>query len=446
MESQSSYFSSLNATEWATKIQENLLLITPGDESSTPVSFLPIDEIVMEAPRRHSADPHRKALAKDIAQILFPSDEESLSSLIKYEKAIVQLRKAVIQQRKRAIEEATERKLHWSDKIRRQGPWDPSKDPVSLAGAPSLPMPVKIAEHDTLEPFFDHLRNGGTQVRDSTARGIAEAVEIHEPGYQTKALEFEKGVVYEDHRMDLCKMVLGPPNIGDLLESLKTNTFITHFLLGNNIIGPHGARVIADFMKEFPNRMDTWYLAGNCIDAPSFKLLVDQWTQSSSVTNIWLKRNPLGPSSAKVVFRLITGTRHLRTLDLDQTELGDAGIAELFQMLADYESEKPLALRHIYMNAVGISVKACESIAKYLVSSQCGLDSLYISNNPVGSAGIVALSKGLKENKSLTRLSLSSVGMGDEGAIALCAGLKNHPELAMLDIGQNYATQDLGMR
>jgi Ran GTPase-activating protein (RanGAP) involved in mRNA processing and transport len=145
--------------------------------------------------------------------------------------------------------------------------------------------------------------------------------------------------------MDLCKMVLGPKTIGDLMESLKTNTFITHFLLGNNIIGPHGAKCIADFLKQIPNRMDTWYLAGNCIDMASFQILVDEWVKSTSVTNIWLKRNPLMPAAADDLFRLITQTANLRTLDLDQTELGDAGVTELFTKLAQHVPEKPLALR-----------------------------------------------------------------------------------------------------
>lgn len=49
--------------------------------------------------------------------------------------------------------------------------------------------------------------------------------------------------------MDLCKVVVGPPHIGALMDSLKSNTFVKHFLLGNNIIGPTGAKHIAHFVK-----------------------------------------------------------------------------------------------------------------------------------------------------------------------------------------------------
>lgn len=56
------------------------------------------------------------------------------------------------------------------------------------------------------------------------------------------------------------------------------------FDLGNNIIGPYGASCIAEFLKEFPNRMDTWYLAGNYINGLGFHSLVDQLVRSTIVT------------------------------------------------------------------------------------------------------------------------------------------------------------------
>ena len=440
-----------DASQWAEKIRSQLRLAAPHDEIDNDdylPAFINIDEIILDAPRRRSANPEAATLAKDIAQLLYPTPEPSLSSLIKYEKDVVRLRHLVIQQRKRAIEDATERNssMNWDKRILKQGPWDPISDPVSLDGAPSLPMPVKIAQPESLAPFFAHISLNGTEKKSSSVHATKEGVEIEEPYYNVKSLEFEKGVLYSDRRMDLCKMVLGPTNIGDLIESLRTNTFITHFLLGNNIIGPHGAQRIAEFVREFPNRMDTWYLAGNCIDTAGFKALVDEWVKSATVTNIWLKRNPLMPAAAEDLFRLITQTANLRTLDLDQTELGDAGVAELFNMLSQHVPEKPLALRHLYLNAVGIGHKGATAIATYLASPHCTLDALYATNNPLGNDGVSALAAGLKKNKSLTRLTLASTGLGDDGAIVLCKALENHPTMAVLELSQHFSTPDLGTR
>ncbi|KAF2451628.1 RNI-like protein [Karstenula rhodostoma CBS 690.94] len=390
-------------------------------------------------------------MAQSIARLLHPYYDTPVGSLIQYETHLMKLRNLVVEQRKYMISEATkENELSdWSKRVMKQGAWDPVTDPWPLDGASALPMPVQIAQKESLIPFFEHLACNGTEMKFSTACAAADANEIEEPYYNVKCLEFDRGVLYSDRRLDLCKMVVGPKYIANLMESLKTNKFVEHFLLGNNIIGPGGARCISNFLKEVPDRISTWYLAGNCIDSISFGLLVDQWVRSPVVTNIWLKRNPLMPESADDVFRLITQTPNLRTLDLDQTQLGDAGIATLFEKVANYTSntpKDPLPLRHIYLNAVGIGIKGAKSIAKWLASDDCQLDAIYAGNNPLGNDGVIALAKGLKKNKSLTRMTLTSVGMSDDGVIALCAALSKHPSIKTLDFGQNFATPDLGSR
>uniref|UniRef100_A0A8H7TRR0 Uncharacterized protein n=1 Tax=Bionectria ochroleuca TaxID=29856 RepID=A0A8H7TRR0_BIOOC len=272
----------------------------------------------------------------------------------------------------------------WSSRITGQGPWDPVKKPISLDGCPAIPMPVQVAHEDELAPFFEHLQNGGTDNLD----GIEDAVELDdgrgEPHYGVHGAEFRKGVVYEDGRMDLCKMVVGPDHIWKLMESLRYNKFVRHFLLGNNIIGPSGAAAIAKFIHELPGQIETWYIAGNCINGASFTPLVDALVTSPAVRQVWLKRNPLGPGAAHDLFRLITQTENLNTLDLDQTELGDAGVAELFTELAAYKGPDgfKLPLRNMYMNGCGISTKASQAIASFLSSPHCGLESLYMSCNP----------------------------------------------------------------
>lgn len=70
------------------------------------------------------------------------------------------LRKAILAQ-EMAKEEARLQKryphLPWKVRIKAQGPWDEVNDPWSLAGAPSLPMPVEISDEESLAPFFAHI-------------------------------------------------------------------------------------------------------------------------------------------------------------------------------------------------------------------------------------------------------------------------------------------------
>lgn len=429
---------------WVTLLRKNLSAAQDAvailDGSPNGNNFR-IDEEVMNAPRRRSA---RSELAHEIAAQLYPSLTGPLDAIITYEKEIVTLRSMVMDQRRSDIAKATERNAsaNWIKRIAKQGPWDEAADPLSLDGAPSLPMPVEQSDPESLAPFFAHLARNGTHERSSQNFEDAGHGGV-EPYYNTELIEFEKGVLYADGRVDLCKMVTGPRNIGNLMDSLKPNTFSKHFLLGNNIIGPIGATAIASFINEYPHRFETWYLAGNCIDAAGFHLLVDAMVTSPAITNVWLKRNPLGPTAANDVFCLVTQSPNLRTLDLDQTELGDEGVAELFSLLAVHT--KTIALRNVYLNACGIGTKACAQIGRFLASLHCKLESLYMSSNPIGQA-VAGLTRGLAHNSSLERLSLQSCGLKDDGVIFLAKSLKHHASLRVLDIGQGYATEDLGMR
>ncbi|GJJ72392.1 hypothetical protein EMPS_04749 [Entomortierella parvispora] len=424
-----------------------------------PLTEFRIPDELHDLPRRRST---RHELASAIAALLYPVHEGSLTAIIRYDAERVRLRAWVALQKKYDVLLAAQSKGHaitgdintdrpyvplWVTRIRAQGPWDPEKKPVSTSGVQAIPMPVQIAEEDELTPFFSHLESNGSHVLDEES---TEGVELDggkgEPHYGTKGAEFRKGVVYEDGRMDLCKMVVGPDHIWKLMESLRSNEFVRHFLLGNNIIGPSGAQAIAWFIRQQPDRMDTWYLAGNCIDGDSFQILVDAMVESPTITNVWMKRNPLGPEAAKDVFRLITETEKLRTLDLDQTELGDKGVTDLFNRMAEYigPEDSKLPLRNLYLNGSGISFNGAAAIGKFLASSHCDLSSIYLSTNPLGDVGVKSLAQELPYVPNLTRLFLQSVGVSTQGAVALFKSLTGHTSIRALDVGQSYIAHDLG--
>ncbi|KAM0284139.1 hypothetical protein ACHAQH_002128 [Verticillium albo-atrum] len=430
---------------------------TPDEILELPIMRVRIDDTLHGLPRRKS---NRAVQAAAIADLLFPCHTGSLSPIIRYDADRVKLHAWAALQRRYDTIVATVRNGRtrhnltggagpgvrapaWASRILAQGPWDKDYFPISLHGPQALPMPVQIAEADDLAPFFSHLEQGGTHELGASTTGHSLHDGDGEPYYHVQGVEFEKGVVYEDGRMDLCKQVVGPDHIGNLMDSLRPNQHVRHFLLGNNIIGPLGAQHIASFIEALPSRIDTWYLAGNCIDGPSFKILVDAMVKSDAVTNIWLKRNPLGRTAADDVYRLITETENLRTLDLDQTELGDAGFAELFGRLATYTG-RVLPLEHLYMNGTGFSEAAAKALALFLASPNCRLTSIYLSSNPIGDDGAAALASAFKAAPRISRLFLQSTGLTTRGAQIICESLVSHPSIRCLDLGQAYATYDLG--
>lgn len=433
---------------------------TADEMLALPLDRHRVPDELHDLPRRKSA---RHQLAVAIASLMYPVHEGSLAAVIRYEADRVRLRAWAALQRKFDMLQTTRRNGNtafgmsggaapgvqapvWAARITGQGPWDKEKHPISLDGVPAIPMPVHVSEAADLAPFLGHLERGGTFELSGDEKGFELDEGRGEPYYGVKGAEFRKGVVYEDGRMDLCKMVVGPDHIGALMDSLRPNTFVKHFLLGNNIIGPVGAVEVADFITEIPDRIDTWYLAGNCIDGAGLRILVDAMVKSEAITNVWLKRNPLGPHASGDVFRLITGVKNLRTLDLDQTQLGNRGVADLFSRLAAHQMPegKLLPLRHIYLNGNGVSVEGARAIGAFLKSPHCGLTSIYMSANPLGDEGVEALAHAVSEAPYLTRLFLQSVGVSTKGAIALCKAVTGHATLEAFDFGQAYTTHDLG--
>jgi hypothetical protein len=61
--------------------------------------------------------------------------------------------------------------------------------------------------------------------------------------------------------VDLCKQVVGPKGIGPILDAVGKNSYIDRFLLGNNIVGNEGAKIIALFIaSEKSKRVYNFYV------------------------------------------------------------------------------------------------------------------------------------------------------------------------------------------
>lgn len=377
---------------------------------------------------------------------MFPdySDEKALIHYEGQRKLAVATYRAVVAAK--AAEEQMRLERNRPDKQTKA--WDPTQDPVDLPKA--APMPVEIGERNDFKDCFAFLKDDkGGRVEallnmpdPSTILPSLGITLGEEPIYKSRLLEFKRGVVYEDGRLDLCKMVVGPDHIDELMDSLGENTHIRHFLLGNNVITNHGARRIAKFVKAHPGRMKTWYLAGNHIKTAGFCELARALEGSEVLEQLWLKRNPLGQESVDGLLAVIATAKQLQILDIETCELGDEGIAHLFTSLAD----KSNSLETIYINGNGIGAAGSAAIARFLASSTCRLRHLMMSSNPLGDAGAMNLACGIARNKTLEVLTVASCGMSSHGVSAICNALAHHPKIRHLDLASRFTTGDLGQR
>ncbi|KAI1878396.1 uncharacterized protein JN550_000578 [Neoarthrinium moseri] len=422
--------------------QQAASLLRAAHESN----YVDLSADLLDFPRRRS---HlRRDEAQQIACALFPEFTEE-KAIIRYEEWLKLARSAYIsRQAAEQLRKAKEMESRRPDRLHE--PWDPINDPLDLGGPKALPMPVRIGKQEDFEDCFAFLKsNADDQVGGlfdmpdtSSAHPDLGFIRGEEPVYKTRMIEFRRGVVYEDGRLDLCKKVVGPDHIDDLMDSLENNTHIRHFLLGNNVITNHGARRIAKFIEDHPDRMETWYLAGNHIKPAGLHAMAKSLQRSQVLTNLWLKRNPLGPGSVDDLVTIFKGAANLRVLDIEACELGDEGISGLFERLQDTQNR----LETIFMNGDGIGVAAATQIGQFLRSPNCHLRYLMMSGNPLGDSGASALSAGLSANTTLEVLTVASCGLSSLGISHICDALIQHPSIRSVDISSRFTTADLGQR
>lgn len=279
---------------------------------------------------------------------------------------------------------------------------------VTRTHCPAVAVPA-------IEPCADHEL---TPLVDWLARG--------EPAHAT--LAFPRGTALADGRLDLCKQSIGPDGARRVLEALRGHRGIDAILFGTGAIGNAGAAAVAAALDDGV-ALDTVYLGCNRIDEAGLAVLGDAVARSS-VSALWLKRNPLGLAGARRIAAVIEAGAALRVLDLFNCELGDDGVAIVAEALASPRAR----VEHVYLGGNAGAARAAEALGAMLATTTT-LRSLQLAASRLGDDGAIALADGLARNRSLDDLSLASNAIGPRGAAALAAAVAAHPALTSLDLG-----------
>ena len=380
------------------------------------------------APRTNSAQDKRDGSARALARHLFPRpDELRQESYIEYGRLISRLRST------HRAQEALRNQPDFEENPYRAARAPGNRNlfeellnaPPSTAVTNPTPMPVEVAPQNELTPIFKHLLSGTSAELDCR--------------------EFDRGAVYSDGRIDMCKQVVGAPYIGALTNAVSANPHVRHFLLGNNVVGDGGAEDIAAMVRarNLEQPIETLYLAGNELTAAGAKALAAALTTDTSVTSLWLKRNPLGPEGARHLAEMLTMNTTLEVLDLVNTAIGDDGVEAIFTALRDNT-----ALRTIYLDSNSVTERGAAAIADYFrhlrTTNRVGLTGLYAGINRLGDAGAIDLADALTGYQHLTRLDLGANRIQSDGLRAVLNCAAAIPELLFLGLGLYKSTSDMG--
>jgi len=257
---------------------------------------------------------------------------------------------------------------------------------------------------------------------------------------------FPRGTLQPDGRLDLCKQGLGPVTVREVLARAVASAHPRHLLLGTNGLGADGLAAVADSLGE-GHGIRTVYLGCNRITevAP----LATRLAADDTVTGLWLKRNPIGDAGVERLAGALRTNGSLRTLDLFNTGITEAGLARLAEAL----ESRARPIERLYLGGNGLGPSAVPALARLV---HCGVTELYLSVNHLGDQGVAALGSAIAGRVSLAVggngltpagvavlagrldrfdtldlarppservLGASSNVVGDRGATALAAGL-----------------------
>lgn len=279
--------------------------------------------------------------------------------------------------------------------------------------------PVDVSQPELLEPLYKYLKSTESK------------------GYKT----FEKGTVCDDGRLDLCKQVIGPIGIYNLIESLRIDSLskhpkVQHLLLGNNICGNELGVAIAKFIKSGKSALTTWYIAGNNLDEKGIEPICEALQDDKQVKQLWLKRNPIHTIGISHIIKMLNYNTYLKVLDLTNTAIMDDGAIILLNNMNS-------TLEYLYLSSNGLTWKTCEVIKDILHKTK--LKQIALGCNRFGDNGAKYIAEALINSEcKLQSLEIASCGIGVTGAKYISEALKNNKSLVCLNFGFLKSTNDLG--
>ncbi|EAY14597.1 Leucine Rich Repeat family protein [Trichomonas vaginalis G3] len=140
----------------------------------------------------------------------------------------------------------------------------------------------------------------------------------------------------------------------------------------------------------------------------------------------------LSQRSCEIFAQALADGWELINLNLSENPIGSDGIISLFQALIDNNTLTSLNLSH-----VGFDSSAVDSIYNFMQSGHV-LDTLNLSRNFAGDELAYAFADTIGENQTIRKLNLSSCRITDDGAIAVANALVPNNCLRKLIIEDNF--------
>eukprot|EP00930_Biecheleria_cincta_P099078 TRINITY_DN90731_c0_g1_i1.p1 TRINITY_DN90731_c0_g1~~TRINITY_DN90731_c0_g1_i1.p1 ORF type:complete len:775 (-),score=140.58 TRINITY_DN90731_c0_g1_i1:430-2682(-) len=388
-----------------------------GQLESDIAAFLqgrPFSDLCRSVPKTYRGS--AGAISKQVAERCFPENSQP-SCWQKFDSLLHRMRKAL---ESRDDEIRSARRALFGAKV--------CALPREAVAFPE-PLPVDIPPAESFKPFLEELKTYGSQMQASSQ-------------YPRR---LEKGALFPDGRMDLCKQVI-QPCFEELCEAAAASGAVKHFLIGNNVIFREGTdeeissrlEALLALLRTDPP-IETWYLAGNNIDAVLSARLAEGFCNATHLKALWLKMNPV-KTGARFFGELAARHAGLELLDLFNTGLCDDGLQAFRDGLASGGSK---SLKHLYLSINDIRDG---SVIADLIRLLPNLESLFLGVNMLGDDGATVVLNALVGHPKLQRLEFGANGLTDVSLPMLLKVAESASQLKALTLGSYKSTTYFGGR
>ena len=203
---------------------------------------------------------------------------------------------------------------------------------------------------------------------------------------------------------------------------------INNLYLGINKLNENALDVFSKVIPELTS-LQVLSLPGNSVgDRGAVKLIRTLCDNKTPLQHLYLYSTDISEDCCTCLMKLLSCT-DLKKLDVSKNDLSSSSVTFIMEGIRQKNAIETLGISFSHFLE-----ENCTSLASVLQQPMCQLKWLDIENCQIKSDGALQLAAGLTNNKSLESIYLSDNPIGDDGAAAVGKAITNNVVLRILDM------------
>lgn len=289
---------------------------------------------------------------------------------------------------------------------------------ITSKGALYIADFLKLSSLSTISLIYNKIGNEGIKLlsesiseNDNLKKFLISGNDFNFLGVKDLVSNLSKNNVLEC--LNIGNNYLGDIGAQYIVELLRVNQSIKHIYLHNNNIGDTGVMYLSEVLKK--SKIRQLSLVDNNIGDIGLQYLTDSLIQNNELSELYLSYNHFGMIGISKLSEALIKNNSLKRLTLTHCKLGSSHIKSLFQALTVNNS----------LNVLNLSYNDFGSSGSFKNFPQFNLQKFKIDGCNIDNNDIQDLCLSLKNNKSLTSLSIHNNNIGDNGALHLSEVVDN---------------------